>query len=373
MPLIAPSSYQPPVYLRGGHLQTIVPSLFRKVSVNYVRERINTPDHDFLDLDFSGFGSQFSVLHNRYTQFEQPDDRGRPKTENRNLAILSHGLEGDSSRPYMAGMVRYLNRNGFDCLAWNFRSCSGEMNRQARMYHVGETGDLHQVIQHAVQKGYETIFLLGFSMGGNITLKYLGEHGRAGTLHPAIKRAVTFSVPLDVTTSATRLEAWDSMVYNRRFQRSLKAKMQQKAALMPPELAASNWQQVRTIRQFDDLITGPLHGYSGADEYYSKNSSLPFVPDITIPTLIVNAKNDPFLSPECLPEILAQKLTNVWMEFPASGGHCGFMDRRGGLNGTYWSEKRAVQFLTHPLPPLQPAPADIITTEFPDDNDTQFA
>jgi len=325
MPLIAPSSYQPPVYLRGGHLQTIVPSLFRKVSVNYVRERIDTPDHDFLDLDFSLFTLNFSL---------------KP------LIILSHGLEGDSSRPYLAGMVQHLNRSGFDCLAWNFRSCSGEMNRQARMYHVGETGDLHHIVQYAVQQGYKTISLLGFSMGGNITLKYLGEHGRAGTLHPALKRAVTFSVPLDVTTSATRLEAWDSMVYNRRFQRSLKAKIGQKAGALPPALAASDWQRARTIRQFDDLITGPLHGFSGAEDYYTKNSSLPFLPDISIPTLVVNAKNDPFLSPECLPETLARELTNVWMEFPASGGHCGFMDRRGGLNGTYWSEKRAVQFLT---------------------------
>ncbi len=368
MPLIAPSSYQPPVYLRGGHLQTIVPSLFRKVSVNYVRERIDTPDNDFLDLDFSVISDQLSV---NSSTIGHHTDNWSLITGHCKLVILSHGLEGDSSRPYLAGMVRHLNRNGLDCLAWNFRSCSGEMNRQARMYHVGETDDLHHVVQYAVQKGYETIYLLGFSMGGNITLKYLGEHGRARTLHPAIKRAVTFSVPLDVTTSATRLEAWDSMVYNRRFQRSLKAKMLQKAAVLPPELAASDWQQARTIRQFDDLITGPLHGFSGVDEYYTKNSSLPFVPNITIPTLIVNAKNDPFLSPECLPETLARELTNVWMEFPASGGHCGFMDWRGGLNGTYWSEKRAVQFLTQDLLPLQPAITNPITNEFPDDNDTQ--
>ena len=322
MPLIASSSYRPPVYLRGGHLQTIIPSLFRKVSVSYGRERIDTPDDDFLDLDWA-LCTDSSLK----------------------LVILSHGLEGDSSRPYLAGMVRHLNQTGFDCLAWNYRSCSGEMNRQARMYHVGETGDLHHVIQYAVQKGYTTIYLLGFSMGGNITLKYLGEHGRAGTLHPALRRAVTFSVPLDVTTAATRLEAWDSMVYNRRFQRSLKAKVRQKVTTLPPELVSSDWQRVRTIRQFDNLITGPLHGYPTAEAYYTANSSLPFVPDIPIPTLIVNAKNDPFLSPECFPETMARELTNVWMEFPASGGHCGFMDGQGGLNGTYWSEKRAVQFL----------------------------
>ena len=355
MPLIASSTYRPPAYLRGGHLQTIIPSLLRKVSVHYVRERIDTPDGDFLDLDFSIISNQLTGNNERESLHT---DNCSLITAHCKLVILSHGLEGDSSRPYLAGTVRHLNENGFDCLAWNFRSCSGEMNRQARLYHVGETGDLHHVIRHAVQRGYETICLLGFSMGGNITLKYLGEQGRAGTLPPAIKRAVAFSVPLDVTTSATRLEAWDSMVYNRRFQRSLKAKMQQKTAVLPPELVASDWRNVRTIRQFDELITGPLHGYSGADDYYTKNSSLPFLPDITIPTLVVNAKNDPFLSPECFPETLARELTHVWMEFPAAGGHCGFMDRRGGLNGTYWSEKRAVQFLTQNVPPPQSAPVD---------------
>lgn len=346
MPLIAPSSYEPPARLWNGHLQTIVPSLFRRVTVPYVRERIETPDDDFLDLDWAYAGNERST--------NSSSIRTSGPTHRSSLVILSHGLEGDSSRPYLAGMVRHLTRNRFDCLAWNYRSCSGEMNRQPRFYHIGETGDLHHVIGYALTKGYETIHLLGFSAGGNITLKYLGEQG--AQVHSAIGRAVTFSVPLDVMRSADRLEAWDSLVYNRRFQRTLKEKVRQKAALLPAELVGSGWERVRTIRQFDDLITGPLHGFPGVEAYYAQNSSLPFVPKITVPTLIVNARNDPFLSPECFPEQMARELPNVWMEFPKAGGHCGFPPKRGGLNGTYWTEERAVQFLNEHLPAATPNP-----------------
>ncbi len=326
MPLIAPSSYHAPGFLPNGHLQTIVPSLFRKVKVPYIRERVETSDHDFLDLDWALA---------RVNRSEERITSG--------LVILSHGLEGDSSRPYLAGMVRHLRANGFDCLAWNYRSCSGEMNQQPRFYHIGETGDLHLVIQHALAKGYTAIQLVGFSAGGNITLKYLGEQHK--DLNPAIQRAVTFSVPLDVMSSSYRLEAWDSLVYNYRFQRSLKAKVRQKMTLLPAAIRDSQWETTRTLRQFDHVLTGPLHGFPTVDAYYAQNSSLPFVPKITIPTLVINAKNDPFLSPECFPAVLARELPNVYMEFPEQGGHCGFPARN--LQGTYWSEERTAEFLTH--------------------------
>lgn len=331
MPLIAPSSYEPPTRLWNGHLQTIIPSLFRKVAVSYVRERIETPDDDFLDLDWSeGQGAT--------------RDRGdRVEASAFPLVILSHGLEGSSTSQYLAGMVRHLTRNGFDCLAWHYRSCSGELNRQQRFYHIGETSDLHLVIQYALSKGYPSIYLMGFSAGGNVTLKYLGEQGRA--IDSAIKKAVVFSVPVDLMGSARRLEQWDSLVYNYRFSRTLKRKVMQKAVMMPGVFPMEAVQKARSIREFDDLFTAPMNGFRDVTDYYTRSSSLQFIPRITVSTLIVNAKNDPFLSPECFPDALARELPNVWMEFPKQGGHCGFPSKNGGIQGTYWSEERALSFL----------------------------
>ena len=331
MPLIAPSTYEPPARLWNGHLQTIIPSLFRKVAVSYVRERISTPDDDFLDLDWA------------FSNDELADASANSSFP---LVILSHGLEGSSRSPYLAGMVRHLTQNGFGCMAWHYRSCSGEMNRQQRFYHVGETGDLNLVIQHALSKGYRTIYLMGFSAGGNVTLKYLGEHGKL--LHPAIKKAVVFSVPLDLMGSARRLEQWDSLVYNYRFNRTLKRKVLEKAAVMPGIFPTEAVSKARSVREFDNTFTAPMNGFRDVEDYYTRSSSLQFIPAITVPTLIINAKNDPFLSPECFPTTLAGELPTVWMEFPEQGGHCGFPSKNGGIQGKYWSEERAVRFLTEP-------------------------
>ncbi|GAB4026494.1 YheT family hydrolase [Spirosoma koreense] len=332
MPLIAPSSYEPPARLWNGHLQTIIPSLFRKVQVSYVRERIETPDDDFLDLDWSkGHGARGIGVKDESALRPLP------------LAILSHGLEGSSTSQYLAGMVRHLTANGFDCLAWHYRSCSGELNRQERFYHIGETGDLHFVIQQALLKGYSTIYLMGFSAGGNVTLKYLGEQGQA--INPAIKKAVVFSVPVDLMGSARRLEQWDSLVYNYRFNRTLKRKVMQKAAVMPGVFPTTAVSSARSIREFDNLFTAPMNGFRDVTDYYTRSSSLQFIPKIAVPTLLVNAKNDPFLSVECFPAELGRELPNVWMEFPEQGGHCGFPPKTGGIQGTYWSEERALKFL----------------------------
>ncbi|QHV95706.1 YheT family hydrolase [Spirosoma endbachense] len=342
MPLIAPSSYQPPARLWNGHLQTIIPSLFRKVTVSYDRERIETPDDDFLDMDWAfSVNSQQSAASRESTQSATGVSSRQPANC---LVILSHGLEGNSTSQYLAGMVRHLTQHGFDCLAWHYRSCSGELNRQQRFYHIGETGDLHFIIQYALSKGYQTICLMGFSAGGNVTLKYLGEQG--ATIHPAIRKAVVFSVPVDLMGSARRLEQWDSLVYNYRFNRTLKRKVLQKAAVMPGVFSTDVISKVRTIREFDNLFTAPQNGFRDVTDYYTRSSSLQFIPTIAIPTLIVNAKNDPFLSPECFPEELARELPAVWMEFPEQGGHCGFPSLANGINGTYWSEERAVKFLT---------------------------
>lgn len=324
MPLIAPSHYRPPTYLWNRHLQTIVPALFRNVPIQYQRERLTTPDDDFLDLDWS------------YAQTSNGQAVKPP------LVILSHGLEGDSSRPYIAGMVRHLNRHGYDCLAWNFRGCSGEVNRQLRFYHSGATDDLEMVVRHAIREGYEDISLIGFSLGGNLTLKFVGEQG--ADIIPEVKRAVTFSVPIDLGASTAVISSGFSRVYLRRFLQHLRVKVERKEKLYPDKVSSQNYRQIRTFVDFDDRYTAPLHGFKDARDYYTRNSAIHFIDKIQIPTLLVNAKNDPMLAPECFPEELARRLTWVWMEFPEEGGHCGFAPASGDSD-VYWSEERALRFL----------------------------
>ncbi|KXK54057.1 MAG: alpha/beta fold hydrolase [Chlorobi bacterium] len=315
MPIL-PSTFRPPFLLSEGHLQTILPTLLRRVAgVRYRRQRIATPDDDFLDLDWSEVGA-------------------------RRLVIVQHGLEGNSSRPYVLGMVRAFNAAGWDALAWNFRGCSGQLNSQLRFYHSGATDDLHTVIAHVVAaESYHQIGLVGFSLGGNVTLKYLGEQGK--NAFAEIVGAATFSVPCDLAGSAARLAEPANRIYMKRFIDSLRQKVLQKMKAMPGKLEDHGLRQMRTFAEFDDRYTAPLHGFRDADEYWSRCSSRQFIPQIQLPTLLVNAANDPFLSSSCFPIPEATASTFVSLEVPESGGHVGFM----GLGRTYWSERRAVEFL----------------------------
>lgn len=313
MPILQ-SAHKSPFYLFNGHLQTIIPSLFRQVTgISYRRERLTTPDQDFLDVDWSEVGSE-------------------------SLAILSHGLEGDTNRPYMLGMVKALNQQGIDALAWNYRSCSGEPNKLLRSYHLGASDDLDFVIRHALATGkYNTIYLLGFSAGGNITLKYLGE--APDQIPNEVKRAAVFSVPVDLKSSAEKI----SLIYTRRFLKSLGKKLEQKREMYPNELDLSNYSLFWSFPEFDDKYTAPLHDFENAEDYYRKVSSRQYIPAIKIPTLLVNAKNDPFLGPTCYPVAEADQNTSFYFEVPAHGGHVGFTeDFRKDL---YYSERRAVAFL----------------------------
>ncbi len=326
MPLLHNPDHTAPVWLPNGHLQTVFPSLFRKIrDVRYVREQIVTPDEDFLNLDWSRTG--------------QPEAKA--------LVILSHGLEGDSQRQYILGMVRALTRQGYDCLAWNYRSCGGEMNKQLRFYHSGATDDLEIIIRHALSKGYQTIHLMGFSLGGNLTLKYLGEKGKA--IYPEIKKAVVFSVPMDLLACSRAIEKPENRLYLRRFLGSLKPKVHAKAEVFPEGINAGDYAKVKTFYDFDHIYTAALHGFEGADDYYRQNSAKFFVEKITILTLIVNALNDPLVPPESLPQEIISKMPNVWLELPEAGGHCGFRDREI-KDGLYWSERRALEFLVEESP-----------------------
>ena len=327
MPIIAKSYYQPPFYLFNGHLQTIVPSLWRSVpEVVYQRERLELPDGDFLNLDWS-----------RLPEMRPTDG----------LVLVSHGLEGDASRPYVRGMVRALNRAGLDALAWNYRSCGGEMNRLLRSYHLGDTDDLDMVLRHALAtKRYQRVYLVGFSAGGNVTLKYLGED--SDRLPAEVKRAAVFSVPTDLEASSVHISKPQNQVYLRRFLKSLREKVRAKAELLPGHVDLNGIEELRDFQEFDSRYTAPMHGFDSAAAYYKSASSGRYLSGIRVPTLLVNAQNDPFLPASCFPRDLAAKSPFVFLETPPEGGHVGFSE--GSPDGIYYSERRAVEFLTAQVP-----------------------
>ncbi len=311
------TTYRPPGLLFNRHLETIYPAIFRRVShVPYQRERIQTPDHDFLDIDWLTQNSS-------------------------NLIVLAHGLEGNTQRAYIKGMARAFFEKGFDVLAWNYRGCSEEMNRQLRFYHSGATDDLDTVIQHALGKGkYKTLSLIGFSLGGNLTLKYLGE--RSATLDTRINRCVAFSVPLDLHQCCLAISLPGNWPYAQRFIKSLKKKVIAKS-LVKPELDTKGIEKIKGLIAFDNEFTAPLHGFDNALDYYTQCSAIHFVDKIKVPTLIVNALNDPFLDQKAYQANALHQNPYLHFETPHRGGHVGFT--LFNQNGVYWSELRALDFI----------------------------
>ena len=284
----------------------------------YTRERIDTPDGDFLDLDWSKVGSK-------------------------RLVIVVHGLEGDASRPYMQGMVRAFNEEGWDAIGFNFRGCSGEINRRPQSYHMGWTYDIDFLTKKiAADRHYEAVVLVGFSLGGNTILKYLGE--QAEEVSPIVKKAVAFSVPVHIPSTNIGFNHPRNWIYLRRFIKSLNAKAVAKKELFPNDIPIDVKKLPRNFDEFDELITGPVHGYKNAQDYWVCCSSLQFLHHIKIPTLLVNAADDTFLSDQCYPMELAEKHPFFHFEMPKNGGHVGFTTF--GKSGRFWSENRALEFVS---------------------------
>lgn len=309
--------FRAPFWLRNGHAQSIWPSLFRRVALyDPVVETIPTPDDDELWLDWYRQGA------------------GR-------LVVISHGLEGHSRRPYVLGLARALLSEGWDVLAWNFRSCGGVMNHQPRFYHSGATGDLDVVVRHGLAQGYGTVALAGFSMGGNLTLQYLGEQGEQ--VDSRIAGAVTFSVPCDLAGGADVLARPSRRLYMSRFINDLKPKMAEKARRFPDQIAMEGYDNIRSFHQFDERYTAPLHGFDSARDYWYRASSLYRLKHIRVPALVVNAADDPFLSADCYPDSRKVLGPCTRLETPRHGGHVGFVQSHP--DGWYWSEQRAVDFL----------------------------
>ena len=316
MPILEPT-FHPPRYLRGGHRQTILPAFWRRNHPPLPEaETLELPDGDFLGL--------------RWRRAGHPC-----------LAILSHGLEGDADAGYIRGMAAALGAAGWDLLAWTFRGCGPRPNRLLRFYHSGETGDLAALIRRAASSYPAGIALVGFSLGGNMTLKYLGE----APPHPAVLGGVAISAPVHLAASARALDRrWGNRVYLRRFLKTLVAKVRAKSVAFPGEIDVTHLRRIRNFQQFDDRYTARLHGFRDAADYWAQSSSRQHLGGITLPTLLLNAHDDPFLPPECFPLAEARANPHFFLEAPAHGGHVGFVDFADAAGRT-WAERRAVAFL----------------------------
>ena len=325
MPVLTPS-FHPPAFLRGGHLQTVWPVFSRRRVARLTQaETLELPDGDFLQLHWNKGG-------------------------HRRLVILSHGLEGDTEAGYIRGMAAALGAAGWDVLAWTFRGCGPQPNRTLRFYHSGETGDLGTVLRHAAPGYPEGVALVGFSLGGNLTLKYLGE----APVDPAVVGGAAVSAPVELAASARALDRrWGNRVYLRRFLQTLIAKVEAKARRFPGKIDVGGIRRVRSFQEFDDRYTARLHGFRDAADYWAQSSARQYLAGITVPTLLINAQDDPFLPPECFPFAEAEASEQFYLEAPESGGHVGFADLAEGRNGRTWAERRVVEFLE---PRRLPAP-----------------
>jgi len=318
MPFIN-SDYKPSYFFRNGFFSTVYSAKLRpSISLLQKRERLNLPDGDFLDIDWS-----FS------------------KTKTNKIAILLHGLEGSSQQTYIKGVAKLLANNNWDIAAMNFRGCSGEDNVRYQSYHSGKTDDLQEVISHILEKDrYAEIVLVGFSLGANLLLKYLGERE---TLPSVIKKAIAISVPTSLRGSLECLMAPNNWLYSKIFLYNLRKKYELKMKSHPDKMTVSELNKIKTLKDFDDVYTSKAHGFKDAYDYYEKNSSNQFIPAIKIPVLIINAKNDSFLSEDCYPFEVAENSKNLFLETPLYGGHVGFHQ----TNDEYYNEMRTLEFLKH--------------------------
>ena len=316
MPIIE-SQYKPKFLFKKGHFSTIYSGLIRKVNtVDQKRERISLSDGDFLDLDWS--------------YADTPTDT---------LIIVLHGLEGDAKRPYMLGTAALFNENGIDAVCVNFRGCGGEDNKLYRSYHSGATEDLLDVINYVIsQKTYEKLLIKGFSLGGNLLLKYLGE---GHDVPEQVKGAVAVSVPCYLKGSCDELHTFKNVLDANRFKRHLLDRLRKKLKNHPQQLSDQALKTIKTLYDFDNVYTSVAHGFKDADDYYEQCSSLQFLPNIKVPSLLINALNDSFLSAECFPVKEAKANSFLHLEMPKYGGHVGFYQR----GPYYYNEFRALEFL----------------------------
>lgn len=312
--------YAAPWWLPGGHLQTLYAALAPAPRIDWHRERWDTPDGDFIDLDWLG------------------NDEGTARPV---LAIF-HGLEGSSASPYARAIAALASRRGFRCVVPHFRGCSGELNRLPRAYHSGDSAEIAWVLERlgARYAGSGGLYAVGISLGGNALLKHLGEAGTGSGL----LRAAAVSAPLDLAAAGRQLDrGFGREVYTRVFLSTLKRKTLQKQRAGQIAIDERRLARARTFFEFDDTVTAPLHGFEGAEDYWARSSSGPYLARIRVPTLVVNARNDPFMPAAALDTVAAGLRDipcGVTLDFPDTGGHAGFPGRR------HWLARRVLAFLT---------------------------
>lgn len=296
--------YIPSLIIRNKHLQTIYPTFLKRAQVNYEREKINTPDGDFIEVDWIRNG-------------------------NASVVVLFHGLEGHSYAHYIRGLAKVLSGNNLDVVAVNFRGCSGKPNNHLFSYHSGQTDDYKLIFDHLNRlNAYKKVFAVGFSLGGNALLKYLGERGGQSL----VDKAVGVSVPCDLAASAVKISSGFNKIYLKRFLTSLKEKVRMKESIFPDKVDYKRIYEAKDFFEFDSLFTAPTSGFKDAHDYYEKNSSVPFIKDIKTDTIILNSKNDPFLPKESYPHAECELNPNVQLFTPEHGGHVGFPKKVNGMN-----------------------------------------
>lgn len=291
--------FNSPWWLPGGHLQTIVPSLFPPRRVPLRRERWETPDGDFIDVDFCGDSCAEKQL------------------------VLFHGLEGGSDSHYARAIAAHALERGWRLALPNFRGCSGELNRTRRAYHSGDSEEIDWVLRRLRSSPGVPLYAAGVSLGGNALLKWLGERGDAA--RSLVRRAAAVSAPLDLAAAGEALDrGLNRIFYTRHFFSTLKPKTLAKLEVFPDLYDANRVRAARTFREFDNLVTAPLHGFRDTDHYWASAASGPYLEQIRVPTLVLNARNDPFLPEQALLRAARKAAACVVLEFPRTGGHAGF-------------------------------------------------
>lgn len=338
----APASFRPAAFLRSPHVQTVGGKYLRPSPRHrLLRERWETPDGDFLDVDFAAAS----------------------RTEASPMVLILHGLEGSTARPYVRLAMDELLDRGILPVGLNFRSCSGEPNRAATFYHSGDTRDLRWALGELAERfPSHPLGALGFSLGGNVLLKYLAEEAQARRPVP-IRAAAAISVPFDLAAGTACLEGTVmGKLYTNYFLRSLLRKVAAKRDRIPHRVDLSRVEAARTLREFDEHFTAPLHGFDGAWDYYAQSSSGPLLGDVRIPTFVIHALDDPFLPPAAVPRAMMED--NPWI-LPAvllRGGHVGFLQHKEGFAkgapGRFWAEAEAARYLKAMLDPLDLDPLD---------------
>lgn len=321
-------AYRAPLWLPGGNLQTLYPALLaRRPAIDYHRQRWDTPDGDFIDLDWT-----------------EPRDCGlRIEGGAPPLLVLFHGLEGSSNSHYARALMQAAVARGWCGVVVHFRGCSGELNRLPRAYHSGDSAEIDWILRRLkLQQDDAPLHAAGVSLGGNALLKWLGEQGSAASA--ILRSAAAMSAPLDLHAAGTALEQGFNMVYTRHFLVTMKRKSLLKLQTHPRLFDAARVRAARTLREFDDLVTAPLHGFAGVDDYWTRASSKPWLSRVTVPTLLLNACNDPFLPAAALPTP-QERSAAITAVFPETGGHVGFIS--GAFPGTlHWPAQAVTDFMS---------------------------